>query len=272
MNRFLTLILMGTLASFALVGCDDDKKPGGGNTPDASDDGDVPDSDVPDAEIPVETGVRVMHAASAFGAVDVFANDSFAAPVEGLTDLEYSTTALTKKLLEPGDYDLAIAASDSTDPENEVLASRNGLGLAEGQFALVIAYGDDAEGGVGIAAYTDFGMTPGADEAVVRVFHGSETAGEVDILLVGEEVSSALISDFTPGEVQELAIPAATALTVGADVNNDGSADVTFDIPAALQAGAKATAVVVNDNGVYKLLINIDGTDTVLAISMNEVV
>jgi len=261
---------MGALSSFALVGCDDDKKPGGGNTPDASDDGDVPDGDVPDAEIPVETGVRVMHAASAFPAVDVYANDSFAAPVEGLTDLEYSTTALTKKLLEPGEYDLAIAAADSTDPENEVLAERNGLGIAEGQFALVIAYGDDAEGGVGIAAYTEFLTVPDAGEAVVRVVHGSTFAGEVDVLILSGESWLPAISDFTPGEVTELPIPAALELTVGADVNNDNTPEVTFDIPAALPAGTLATAVIVRDGGVYKLLVNVAGTDTLLAISQNE--
>lgn len=272
MNRFLTLILMGALSSFALIGCDDDKSKSNpdGDVPD----GDLPDGDVPDAIVEVTTAnVFVVHSSPKTGDVDVYVTAQGDDVAEGATPAAAGFAVGDVAKLEgvdAGEYTVHVfVAGDDPQTEEGITADIEVVAGEDRTYAAVDGAGDS---GPSILALNPIVPDADASKSVVYAVHGAADVGTVDVYSVIDEVADQLlIDDFAVGaQGPGLALPAATYV-LGVETNddqvtndtNDGLYTVTFTAPVSA-GGLEVYAIVILDGEVPKVQLYLQGGSDLL--------
>jgi len=181
-----------------------------------------------DDDPPPTAKIRVLHLSRDAGTVDVNANGG--ALVTGVSFTEGSAYIAVA----PGDYTLDIGPGVLTTPT---------LPLAANTFYTAVAFDDLAS--LQALALTDDLSAPAAGNIRVRVIHAAVGVGQVDILDV-TGMPSALFSDVDFGTAPAGAEIAAGTYSIGIDTDDDGAADLTYDLPA-LAAGTIVNVFAVKD-------------------------
>lgn len=197
------------------------------------------------------SAIRVIHLSADAPSVDVYVNGAERA-VEALGFAE-GTDFLA---VPSGTYSFNIAPAGA-GAESSVL-DIDGLTLEPGLSYTAVAF-DDVANLKAIALEEDLSPTPG-ESIRVRAIHAASGVGEVDIWNVPTDGEpSPLYTDVGFGAVGEyLEIPA-DAYTLGFDVDDDASPDLTFQLPS-LPAGTIANVFAVNDGSVHLLAQLADGS------------
>lgn len=182
-------------------------------------------------EVAGETNIRVFHGAPSAGPVDIYTGGS--AVISGL-----AAVAATNYVTVPeGDYAFDVFAAGA-DPTGTPAFSIPSLNYAADASYTAVAYED----GVGFAALRldEPAIEPAAGNIRVRAIHIANGVGQVDIWNITDPAApSPLIVDFNFGTATAFLEIPAQAYTLGLDVNNDATPDLTFQIPA-LPAGTVA--------------------------------
>ena len=178
-----------------------------------------------------ETNIRVFHGAPSAGTVDIYTGGS--AVISGL-----AAGAATNYLTVPeGDYAFDVFAAGA-DPTGTPAFSVPSLNYAADASYTAVAY----ESGASFAALRldEPAIEPAAGNIRVRAIHIANGVGQVDIWNITDPAAPApLIVDFNFGTASEFLEIPAQAYTLGLDVNNDATPDLTFSIPP-LPAGTVA--------------------------------
>jgi len=178
-----------------------------------------------------ETNIRVFHGAPSAGTVDVYTGGSAVIPgLEALAATNYVTVP-------EGDYAFDVFAAGA-DPTGTPAFSIPSLNYAADASYTAVAY----ESGASFAALRldEPAIEPAAGNIRVRAIHIANGVGQVDIWNITDPAAPApLIVDFNFGTASEFLEIPAQAYTLGLDVDNDASPDLTFSIPA-LPAGTVA--------------------------------
>jgi hypothetical protein len=183
--------------------------------------------------------VRVLHLSPDAPNVDVFVGDAADAVV---SDLAFPDG--TDYLMVPvGTYtfNVRVAGMPATDP---VLTFAD-VALTADQQLTAVAW-DEVAMLSGLAVNND---SDGLDAANIRLtaIHAAGGVGEVDIWNIPESGDPApLWENLATGAVGDAVDVPAGAYTVGIDVDDDATPDLTFDLPD-LAAGTVANAYAVND-------------------------
>jgi hypothetical protein len=174
---------------------------------------------------PLGAQVRVLHLAAA-GPVDLYVDTNEAPAVEDLVFLQ--ATAFLP--VNAGARTFEIAPQNTTRAD-AVLALFPTLLPERGHTAF--AYGRVVDDRILGDFFEDSDEGLASDAIRVRAIHAAADVGEVDILNVTDPSDvQALFSDVPYGAISETQdIPAGT-YSIGLDVDNDGVADLTFDLPA----------------------------------------
>jgi hypothetical protein len=183
--------------------------------------------------------LRVLHLSPDAPAVDVFANDADD-PV--VSDLEFPDG--TGYLAVPAaSYDIDVAAA-GTSADDAVL-SVNDLALAADTYYTAVAFGELAS--IGALPLVDDYTDLDEDSIRIRAIHAAPAVGQVDLWSVPEAGDpTPLWTDVDFGVAGDALDVPGGAYTIGVDVNNDASPDLTFELPA-LPAGTFANVFAVND-------------------------
>lgn len=186
--------------------------------------------------------IRVIHLSPDAPAVDVFVNDSTAPAVSGL-----AFGAGTGYLDVPSaGYDFFVAPAGGTAADS--VLDVTGLILRPGQAYTAVAF--DALSSIQALALVDEYDDLAAGDIRVRAVHAASGVGQVDIWNVTAGSTPApLYPDFDFSEVGDYLDLPAGAYSLGLDVDDDATPDLTFDLPS-LPAGTVATLYAVNDGGV----------------------
>ena len=178
-----------------------------------------------------ETNIRVFHGAPSAGTVDIYTGGSAVIPgLEALAATNYVTVP-------EGDYAFDVFAAGA-DPTGTPAFSIPSLNYAADASYTAVAY----ESGASFAALRldEPAIEPAAGNIRVRAIHIANGVGQVDIWNITDPAAPApLIVDFNFGTASEFLEIPAQAYTLGLDVNNDATPDLTFSIPA-LPAGTVA--------------------------------
>ncbi len=209
---------------------------------------------LPDGNIvrldPLQTGIRVMHLSPDAPAVDVYVNGGATPAVE---DLEFTDGTAYLSVL-PGTYSFDVAPANTSladsvlnvpalDIEAGVLYSAAAIDELASITALPLV--DDVAG-----------IPPGNTR--LQIVHAGAGVGEVDVINLADD--SALVSDISLGDAATLDVPSG-AYQIGIDVNDDGGAELIFNVPE-LGPGVFANVYATNDeDGNVFLLAHLpDGT------------
>jgi len=215
--------LVAIVALFGWAGCSDD------------DDNGVTMPTVGSASL------RAAHLSFDAPAVDIFLNEGQAAAVTALA-FEEGTPYL---VVDEGTYKLDLAASGSG--WQQAVLSVSGLELGADQSYTAVAYGE--LNSIQALALLDDLSTPPAGELRLRAVHTAFGVGEVDIWNITDAQNPGLLyEDVGYGAVGSYYELPAQAYTLGFDLDNDASPDVTFDVPA-LPAGTIANVFAVRNVG-----------------------
>ena len=178
-----------------------------------------------------ETNIRVFHGAPSAGAVDIYTGGNPVIPgLEALSATNYVTVP-------EGDYAFDVFAAGA-DPTGTPAFSIPSLNYAADASYTAVAY----ESGAGFAALRldEPGIEPAAGNIRVRAVHIANGVGQVDIWNITDPTApTPLIVDFNFGTATDFLEIPAQAYTLGLDVNNDATPDLTFSIPP-LPAGTVA--------------------------------
>ena len=178
-----------------------------------------------------ETNIRVFHGAPSAGTVDIYTGGSAVIPgLEALAATNYVTVP-------EGDYAFDVFAAGA-DPTGTPAFSIPSLNYAADASYTAVAY----ESGAGFAALRldEPAIAPAAGNIRVRAIHIANGVGQVDIWNITNPAAPApLIVDFNFGTATDFLEIPAQAYTLGLDVNNDATPDLTFSIPP-LPAGTVA--------------------------------
>jgi len=178
-----------------------------------------------------ETNIRVFHGAPSAGTVDIYTGGNPVIPgLEALSATNYVTVP-------EGDYSFDVFAAGA-DPTGTPAFSIPSLNYAADASYTAVAY----ESGPGFAALRldEPGIAPAAGNIRVRAVHIANGVGQVDIWNITDPTApTPLIVDFNFGTATDFLEIPAQAYTLGLDVNNDGTPDLTFSIPP-LPAGTVA--------------------------------
>ncbi|NQW61379.1 MAG: DUF4397 domain-containing protein [Deltaproteobacteria bacterium] len=190
-----------------------------------------------------ETNIRVFHGAPSAGTVDIYTGGSAVIPgLEALAATNYVTVP-------EGDYSFDVFAAGA-DPTGTPAFSIPSLNYAADASYTAVAY----ESGTGFAALRldEPAIAPAAGNIRVRAVHIANGVGQVDIWNITDpSAPSPLIVDFNFGTATDFLEIPAQAYTLGLDVNNDGTPDLTFSIPP-LPAGTVANLyAIVGENGPF---------------------
>ena len=190
-----------------------------------------------------ETNIRVFHGAPSAGTVDIYTGGS--AVISGL-----AAGAATNYVTVPeGDYAFDVFAAGA-DPTGTPAFSVPSLNYAADASYTAVAY----ESGASFAALRldEPSIEPAAGNIRVRAIHIANGVGQVDIWnITNPAAPSPLIVDFNFGTATEFLEIPAQAYTLGLDVDNDASPDLTFSIPA-LPAGTVANLyAIVGEDGPF---------------------
>lgn len=200
---------------------------------------------------PPAARLRLLHLSPDAPAVDVYV-DGLSAPVA--TDLAFGQgTAYLE--VPAGTYTVRVTAAGAA-PEAAVLVVE-GLALDAGAAYTAVAY-DEVAALSALALVDDAeGIAPGSFRA--QVVHAAAAVGQVDIWEVsGEPVPLFVDFDFGATVVADLPV---SAYTLGVDVDNDATPDLSFAVPA-LPDGSASNVFAVNDRfGAVSLLAQLgDGS------------
>lgn len=190
-----------------------------------------------------ETNIRVFHGAPSAGTVDIYTGGSAVIPgLEALAATNYVTVP-------EGDYSFDVFAAGA-DPTGTPAFSIPSLNYAADASYTAVAY----ESGAGFAALRldEPAIAPAAGNIRVRAVHIANGVGQVDIWNITDpSAPSPLIVDFNFGTATDFLEIPAQAYTLGLDVNNDGTPDLTFSIPP-LPAGTVANLyAIVGEDGPF---------------------
>lgn len=190
-----------------------------------------------------ETNIRVFHGAPSAGTVDIYTGGS--AVISGL-----AAGAATNYVTVPeGDYAFDVFAAGA-DPTGTPAFSVPSLNYAADASYTAVAY----ESGASFAALRldEPSIEPAAGNIRVRAIHIANGVGQVDIWnITNPAAPSPLIVDFNFGTATDFLEIPAQAYTLGLDVDNDASPDLTFSIPA-LPAGTVANLyAIVGEDGPF---------------------
>ncbi len=186
---------------------------------------------------PAKAHLRAIHLSPDAPAVDIFANGGATAAV---TNLAFPTgTAYLD--LDAGTYTFAVSAT-GTGIGAKVLELTDVVLESDVSYT-VVAY--DLVAALKGMALVDKTSTLGAGSIRVRAVHVAAGVGQVDILSIASDgTPSGLIADLDYAEASAaLDIPAGT-YKIGIDVDNNGTPEVAFQLPA-LAAGTMVTAFAV---------------------------
>lgn len=199
------------------------------------------DDDNPVDPMPGESNLRAIHLSPDAPEVDIYLNGS-ATPA--VTDLAFNegTSFLT---VSEGSYDVAIAPANTS--LGSAVLTVNDVDLNAGTSYTAVAFSPVAS--INALLLTDNLSTPPAGQIRVRAIHTASAVGQVDIWNVPSGGTPApLYQDVDFGVAGGyLTIPAGS-YTLGFDVNNDATPDLTFTTPA-LPAGTVANIFAVSSSG-----------------------
>jgi len=178
-----------------------------------------------------ETNIRVFHGAPSAGTVDIYTGGNpVISGLEALSATNYVTVP-------EGDYAFDVFAAGA-DPTGTPAFSVPSLNYAADASYTAVAY----ESGPGFSALRldEPGIAPAAGNIRVRAVHIANGVGQVDIWNITDPTApTPLIVDFNFGTATDFLEIPAQAYTLGLDVNNDATPDLTFSIPP-LPAGTVA--------------------------------
>ena len=199
-----------------------------------------------------KASLRVMHLSPDAPEVDIFVNGMDKA-VEALP-FAAGTGYLT---VDEGMYDFAVAPNGGMVGDS--VLDINDITLSKDTFYTAVAFGM-LNNISALALVDDYSaLEPGLIR--VRAIHTADGVGEVDIWNIPEAGNpGALYEDVGYGMVGNYLELPEGAYTIGFDVNNDASPDLTFRLPA-LPAGTVANVFAIkDDSGVYLIAQLQDGT------------
>jgi hypothetical protein len=197
--------------------------------------------------------VRVLHLSPDAPAVDVFVNGGAEAAVE---DLEFPDG--TEYLEVPaGTYTFDVAASGSS--ADDAVLTIEDLELEAGGSYTAVAYDELAS--ISALPLVDDYEGVAADDIRIRAIHVASGVGEVDIWDVTNPGSPApLYEDVDFGVAGDALDVPAGAYSVGIDVDDDSTPDLTFDLPD-LEGGTMVNLYAVSADGDVFLIAQLpDGT------------
>jgi hypothetical protein len=198
--------------------------------------------------------IRVLHLSPDAPGVDVFVNGGEDAVVENL-EFPSGTPYLD---VPAGSYTFDVAATGTS--ADEAVLTIDELELEAGASYTAVAF-DELASITALPLVDDYADL-GAGDIRVRAVHAASAVGQVDIWNVPETGSPAPLwtnVDFgVAGSALDLP---AGAYTIGVDVDDDMSPDLTFALPA-LPAGTVANVFAVNDanDDVFLIAQLADGT------------
>lgn len=199
------------------------------------------DDDNPVAPAPGQTNLRAIHLSPDAPEVDIYFNGS-ATPA--VTDLAFNegTAFLT---VNAGTYDVAVAPANTT--VGDAVLSVNDVDLGANTRYTAVAFAPVAS--IDALLLTDNLSTPPAGQIRVRAIHTASAVGQVDIWNIPAAGAPTPLYENVDFGVAGgyLTIPAG-AYTLGFDVDNDATPDVTFTTPA-LAAGTIANIFAVSNAG-----------------------
>jgi hypothetical protein len=197
--------------------------------------------------------IRVLHLSPDAPAVDVFANG---APPAAVSALEFPNgTAYLE--VPAGEYDFQVAVAGD-EPANAVLTVPN-LMLEAGGSYTAVAY--DAVAQIkALGIMDDYDAIP-EGSIRVRAIHAAAGVGQVDIWNIPEMGDPApLVPDFDFGAMSPAVDLPAGSYTLGVDVDDDATPDLTFTTPS-IPAGTLVNLYAVKDAvGVFLLAQLPDGS------------
>ena len=230
MSRYVWMI---GLAGF-IAACDGDKDsdtadagPGGdSDTEDTSppDDTDEPDTDT---DVPVEDAqVRILHLGVGVANVDVFVDDAETAAASDIA-FKGGTDYVP---LAPAMYNFDVSATGDTAADALLTLDAT---LEEGKSYAAVAIGfGPGDGGTPAASLVAFEEDPDelGGNTRLHIVHAAAGVGEVDIYN-NADLSTPLAENVAYGADTTLPDLTPGALTVGIDTDDDGTPDLTFDVP-----------------------------------------
>jgi hypothetical protein len=194
--------------------------------------------------------VRVVHLSPGSPDVDVFVDGEPA-----FSDVTF-TWGTSYAELPAGSYRFDVSAA-GTGAADAVL-SVDGVPLAEGKSYTVVAY-DRLDAPIKALALEDDYEDLAAGNIRVRAVHGAVGVGPVDVWTTAAGVATRLYDDLEFGTAGDYLDVPAGAYTLSFDVDENGIADVSFDVPG-LVSGTVAT---VFDAGALFLLAQLRDGNTV---------
>ncbi len=199
---------------------------------------------------PVAAGIRIMHLSSDAPSVDVYVNGG-ATPL--LTDIPFAAGTGYVDVA-PGTYSFDIAPAGTTIGDS--VLNIPALEIEAGTRYTAAAI--DTVSNITALPLVDAVAPIPAGDTRLQVVHGGDSVGEIDIINLAD--NSALLSDISLGDSGVLDVPTG-AYELGVDTNNDGTPELTFNVPE-LGAGVFANVYATNDNeGNVFLIVHLpDGT------------
>ncbi|MEM6293239.1 MAG: DUF4397 domain-containing protein [Myxococcota bacterium] len=170
---------------------------------------------------PLQTGIRVMHLSPDAPPVDVYANGGADPVVEGLAFTE-GTAYLN---VPAGSYDFVVTA-EGGDPVAAPVLTINDLEIEQG--VLYTAAAIDELASITALPLVDDVVGIPVGNTRFQIVHAGAGVGEVDIINLADD--SQLISDIVLGDSAVLDLPSAP-YGIGIDVDDDGAADLSFNVP-----------------------------------------
>lgn len=251
--RFLPLFL-----GLAFLGCSDkDAEPTDEADTDTDTDADADadadtDSDT-DTDVPTTANLRAIHLAPDAGEVDVFLNDTSTSIVD------FPFGGAIDYIPLPGDtYNIKVSPAGGTIDDAVIAAD---VPLVNGTNTTVVAYGTVANGTI-TAAIIDDNVTDLAEGSTrYNIWHVADGIGLVDVVNT-DDSNAILLEGVDFGDNGILDLPAG-AYNIGLDVEQDGSVDAAFSVPA-LEADATYNVFAVNAGGVKLFALGASGQASVI--------
>jgi hypothetical protein len=199
------------------------------------------DDDDAVSPVPGEANLRAVHLSPDAPEVDMYFNGS-ATPA--VTDLAFNegTSFLT---VNEGAYDVAIAPANTS--LGSAVLTVNDVDLSPNKSYTAVAFSPVAS--IDALLLEDNLSTPAAGQIRVRAIHTASAVGQVDIWNVpAVGAPTPLYQDVDFGDAGGYLTVPAGAYTLGVDVDNDATPDLTFTTPS-LAAGTVANIFAVSNSG-----------------------
>lgn len=204
--------------------------------------------------------VRVVHLSPDAPDVDVFANGERA-----FSNVTF-TWGTSYSEVPAASYDFDVSAAGATAAE--AVLSVDGLALTEGKSYTVVAY--DRVSSIKALALEDDYSDLDAGNIRVRAVHGAVGIGPVDIWTTAGGLPTRLYDNLAFGTAGDYIDVPAGAYTLSFDVDENGIADASFDVPG-LVSGTVANVFAATDSaGALFLLAQLRDGNTVRIVPSAE--